>query len=99
MQVASNVLSRVTYYRHEGQPSEYDQVRELYRRVFNPEQRANLHKNTAILLQVRQSFALVHEFYSLMKAFRRMLACGTHRTAELSYPALCDRRRLRTFDL
>jgi catalase len=53
MQVASNVLSRVGHYRHEGDPSDYDQVRELYLRVLSPEKRANLHSNTAKLLEVR----------------------------------------------
>jgi len=49
-QVASNVVSRDSHWSHEGEPSEYDQVRELYTRVMNDEQRANLHKNTAKLL-------------------------------------------------
>jgi catalase len=51
-QAASNVVSRDSHWSHEGEPSEYDQVRELYTRVMNEEQRANLHKNTAKLLQV-----------------------------------------------
>lgn len=53
MQLASNVLSRKSHSRHEGNPSEYDQVRELYTRVMTDEQRNNLHSNTARLLQVR----------------------------------------------
>ncbi|QRV89324.1 catalase [Ceratobasidium sp. AG-Ba] len=51
MQVASNVLSRKSYYLHEGTPSEYNQVRELYSRVLTPEKRNELHKNTATLLK------------------------------------------------
>lgn len=53
MQVADNVLSRKGHYLHEGSPSEYDQVRQLYRRVMTEAQRANLHQNTARLLRVR----------------------------------------------
>lgn len=52
MQFASNVLSRKGHYRHEGQISEYDQVRELYQRVLSTEERANLHSNTARLMVV-----------------------------------------------
>jgi catalase len=63
-QAASNVVSRDSHWSHEGEPSEYDQVRELYTRVMNEEQRANLHKNTAKLLQVSgnilSSFSLDH---------------------------------------
>ncbi|SCV73302.1 BQ2448_7228 [Microbotryum intermedium] len=51
MQLASNVLSRKSHYRHEGQPSEYDQVRELYLRVMNEGERKNLHSNTGRLLK------------------------------------------------
>jgi len=50
-QVASNVVSRQSYYKHEGDPSEYNQVRELYQRVMTDAQRNNLHKNTADLLR------------------------------------------------
>ncbi|CED83116.1 catalase [Phaffia rhodozyma] len=51
MQVGSNVVSRKSYYRQQGHPSEYNQVRVLYRRVMNDQQRANLHSNTARLLK------------------------------------------------
>ena len=51
-QVANNVVSRQSYYIHEGDPSEYNQVRELYQRVMTDAQRNNLHKNTADLLRV-----------------------------------------------
>lgn len=49
-QVASNVLSRESYWSHEGEASEYDQVRELYTRVMTDTQRDHLHNNTAKLL-------------------------------------------------
>lgn len=49
-QAASNVVSRESHWSHEGEPSEYDQVRELYTRVMTPEQRDHLHRNTAKLL-------------------------------------------------
>jgi catalase len=51
-QAADNVVSRKSHWSHEGQTSEYDQVRELYLRVMTPEQRDHLHKNTAKLLVV-----------------------------------------------
>jgi len=51
-QAADNVVSRQSHYKHEGQDSEYDQVRELYRRVMTEPQRVNLHRNTAKLLQM-----------------------------------------------
>ncbi|WWD19442.1 hypothetical protein CI109_103902 [Kwoniella shandongensis] len=50
-QVASNVVSRQSYWSHEGETSEYDQVRELYSRVMTDTQRDHLHKNTAKLLK------------------------------------------------
>jgi catalase len=51
----ANVLCPLTTTRStEADPSEYEQVRELYRRVMTSEQRKNLHKNTAILLKVGQ---------------------------------------------
>ncbi|KAG9094732.1 hypothetical protein FRC06_010531, partial [Ceratobasidium sp. 370] len=51
MQVANNILSRKGHYMHEGSPTEYDRVRELYRRVLTPAKREELHKNTALLLR------------------------------------------------
>jgi catalase len=50
-QLASNVVSRQSHYRHEGTPSEYDQCRELYVRVMSETERADLHLNTATLLK------------------------------------------------
>lgn len=49
---ASDVVSRHSHWTHEGEPSEYDQVRELYTRVMTDTQRAHLHFNTAKLLSV-----------------------------------------------
>ncbi|CAE6479979.1 unnamed protein product [Rhizoctonia solani] len=51
MQVANNILSRKSYYLHEGSPTEYNQVRELYQRVLTPQKREELHSNTARLLK------------------------------------------------
>lgn len=50
-QAASNVVSRQSHWQHEGETSEYDQVRELYLRVMSEKERENLHKNTALLLR------------------------------------------------
>lgn len=58
MQFASNVLSRKGHYRHEGHPSEYDQVRELYQRVLSVEERNNLHSNTGRLLKVADNIVI-----------------------------------------
>jgi len=57
-QLASNVVSRASHYRHEGQPSEYDQVRELYQRVLSVEERTNLHNNTGKLLKVADNIVI-----------------------------------------
>ncbi|PVG01719.1 catalase [Serendipita vermifera] len=54
MQVGDNVISRKGHHRHEGSPSEYNQVRELVLRVMNPEKRSNLFKNTATYLQLAE---------------------------------------------
>jgi len=54
-QAASNVVSRRSHWSHEGEVSEYDQVRELYTRVMTPEQRDHLHNNTAKLLAFADS--------------------------------------------
>ena len=48
--VSDNIVSRKSHYYHEGKVSEYDQPRELYRRVMSEEKRNNLHHNTARLL-------------------------------------------------
>jgi len=50
-QVADSVVSRKSHYYHEGKLSEYDQPRDLYEKVMSPEQRENLHKNTANMLK------------------------------------------------
>jgi hypothetical protein len=59
-QAASNVVSRRSHWSHEGETSEYDQVRELYTRVMTQTQRDHLHNNTAKLLAVSLSSVSVH---------------------------------------
>lgn len=59
-QAASNVVSRESHWSHEGETSEYDQVRELYTRVMSTEQRDHLHANTAKLLKVSPDYHSVH---------------------------------------
>ncbi|KAM3414260.1 hypothetical protein BST61_g10915 [Cercospora zeina] len=46
--VSDNVVSRKSHYYHEGRMSDYDQPRELYRRVMSDKDRENLHYNTAV---------------------------------------------------
>jgi catalase len=48
--VSDNVVSRKSHYWHEGKLSEYDQPRDLYKRVMTDSARANLHSNTAKML-------------------------------------------------
>lgn len=52
-QAANNIVSRQSHWSHEGEASEYAQVRELYTRVMTDEKRDHLHRNTAKLLVVR----------------------------------------------
>ena len=59
-QAASNVVSRRSHWSHEGETSEYDQVRELYTRVMTQTQRDHLHNNTAKLLAVSPSCVSSH---------------------------------------
>jgi len=59
-QAASNVVSRRSHWSHEGETSEYDQVRELYTRVMTQTQRDHLHNNTAKLLAVGPSCVSSH---------------------------------------
>ncbi|KAF3912629.1 Catalase [Dactylellina cionopaga] len=49
--VSDNILSRQSHHFHEGNPSEYDQPRELYQRVMSSDARARLHANTADYLK------------------------------------------------
>ncbi|KAM3065327.1 hypothetical protein ACMFMG_004289 [Clarireedia jacksonii] len=49
--VSDNIVSRKSHYHHEGKLSDYDQARELYKRVMNDTQRQHLHKNTANMLK------------------------------------------------
>jgi len=48
--VSDNVVSRKSHYYHEGKKNEYDQARELYKRVMTEQQRQNLHANTAKMM-------------------------------------------------
>ncbi|KAI8587324.1 catalase [Geranomyces variabilis] len=47
----SPVMARQSPFKHEGTPSEYDQVRELYTRVMTADARARLHANIAGVLK------------------------------------------------
>lgn len=49
-EVADNIVSRKSHFYHEGQPTEYDQARVLYKRVMDDRARDHLHKNTANML-------------------------------------------------
>ncbi|KAL0228421.1 hypothetical protein RCL1_004564 [Eukaryota sp. TZLM3-RCL] len=49
-QMVNAVMSRQTAYKHEGQESEYNQVRELFERVMDDRQRQQLFINTAFYL-------------------------------------------------
>jgi catalase len=49
--VSDNVVSRKSHYYHEGKKSEYDQARELWRRVMTDQQRKNTIKNTGNMLK------------------------------------------------
>lgn len=53
--VADNVVSRQSHHCSEGKTKEYDQARELYTRVMDDKARADLHSNTAILLDLVDS--------------------------------------------
>ena len=48
--VSDNVVSRKSHYAHEGKKSEYDQARELYKRVMSDTARDHLHQNTAKMM-------------------------------------------------
>lgn len=48
--VSDNIVSRKSHYYHEGKLSEYDQPRELYKRVMSEQARQNLHHNTAKMM-------------------------------------------------
>ena len=60
--VSDNVVSRKSHYYHEGQMSEYDQPRELYRRVMSEQARKILHINTATLLS-HVNFPIIQKRY------------------------------------
>jgi len=48
--VSDNIVSRKSHYWHEGKLSEYDQPRELYKRVMDEKARQHLHENTAAMM-------------------------------------------------
>lgn len=52
--VADNVVSRKSHYWHEGKPSDYDQARDLWRRVMTDAERNNTCSNTAKYLSIVQ---------------------------------------------
>ena len=49
--VSDNIVSRKSHYAHEGKKNEYDQARELYRRVMSQTARDHTHSNTANMLR------------------------------------------------
>jgi len=51
-QVADNVVSRQSYSWSEGTMKEYEQARELYKRVMSSVDRQHLHQNTAAVLNL-----------------------------------------------
>lgn len=60
--VSDNVVSRKSHYYHEGKLSEYDQPRELYKRVMTDQGRKNLHENTAKMLS-KVNFPIIQKKY------------------------------------
>ncbi|KAI9709434.1 MAG: hypothetical protein M1828_002415 [Chrysothrix sp. TS-e1954] len=48
--VADSTVSRKSHYYHEAKQTEYDQARELYRRVMSDDARSHLHRNTSVWL-------------------------------------------------
>ena len=61
-QVSDNIVSRKSHYGHEGKLSEYDQARELYRRVMDDDARLHTHKNTANMLRFVK-FPIIQQRY------------------------------------
>ncbi|KAK5109907.1 hypothetical protein LTR62_006396 [Meristemomyces frigidus] len=60
--VSDNIVSRKSHYYHEGRLSEYEQPRELYRRVMTEQARKNLHHNTAKMLS-HVNFPIIQKKY------------------------------------
>ncbi|TRX89110.1 hypothetical protein FHL15_010027 [Xylaria flabelliformis] len=60
--VSDNICSRKSHYWHEGKMSDYDQARELWRRVMNDKARHNTIGNTAELLKLVK-FPLIQKKY------------------------------------
>lgn len=93
-QAANNVVSRDSHWTHEGEPSEYDQVRELYTRVMTEEQREHLHKNTAKLLVVSAHFTGMLRSLTLALKVRR-----TNRSKRLPNPTIRHLPSIRSSNL
>lgn len=85
-QVGNNVVSRQSFYKHEGDPSEYTQVRELYQRVMTEDQRSNLHRNTAELLRVSTHNSIIHLLPADWSTF--LIVCRWHCSEELSHSGM-----------
>ena len=62
--VADNIVSRKSHYAHEGKKSEYDQPRELYKRVMTDTARQHLHQNTANMLRFVKYPAIQSKYLS-----------------------------------
>ena len=60
--VSDNIVSRQGHSYHEGKASEYDQAREMYKRVMSEEDRQDLHYNTAVVLKL-VDFPVIQENY------------------------------------
>ncbi|KAI0457079.1 heme-dependent catalase [Xylaria acuta] len=60
--VSDNICSRKSHYWHEGKKNDYDQARELWRRVMDDKARNNTIGNTAELLQLVK-FPLIQKKY------------------------------------
>ena len=60
--VSDNIVSRKSHYGHEGKLSEYDQPRELYRRVMDDNARYHTHLNTANMLRYVK-FPMIQQKY------------------------------------
>ncbi|KAI9005329.1 catalase-like domain-containing protein [Gaertneriomyces semiglobifer] len=72
------VVSRQSPFKHEGDASDYDQVRELYTRVMKPQARANLHKNIAVTLKLVKDTNIRTRFLAQCYAVSPAYAEGIH---------------------
>lgn len=51
MQLSDSIMSRRSHFWHEGKRNDYDQARDLYLHTLTPQERENLHSNTAFHLK------------------------------------------------